>query len=170
MSLNNLQLSDFLLTELYPHTLLQTEATIPMPEPAEQKLPATELKHLGDHKQATAILVSKTDTAFLSDEELGFLTNILTACKLSLADVAIINIHKAQPALVQQKLDRLNSRNVLMMGLAPADLDLPIHFPPFQLQKFNSRTFLYAPPLSQISSDKTLKASLWSSLKTLFGI
>jgi hypothetical protein len=170
MSLNNLQLSDYLLTELYPHTLLQTEGTIAVPGNNKGNLPDTELKHLGDHKQSTAILVNKSDTAFLSDEEFSFLTNVLTACKLGLADVAIINTHNAQASAVQQKLEKLDSRNVLMMGLTPEELDLPIHFPPFQLQKFNSRTFLHAPSLSALSKDKALKAKLWMSLKTLFGI
>lgn len=171
MSINNLRLNTHLLTELYPNSLVQTNAASAVPETAEPAaLPANDLRYLGNHKKGVAILIDNPGIAFLQDSELNFLTNVLAACKLSLADVAIFNINPVSPAMVHEKLQELQSKQIIMMGVAPGDMDLPIHFPPFQLQSFDSKTWLHTPALTELERDKTLKMQLWNALKTLFQV
>lgn len=124
---------------------------------------------LGGNKKGILILVSHAATPYLPDAELEFLSNILDACRLSIADVAIVNLHHyPQPytALLQQ----FNSRQVLLMGITPQQIDLPFHFPHFQLQNFDQRTYLAAGPLGTIAQRRDLKMQLWSCLKTMFEI
>ena len=106
---------------------------------------------------------------FLPVAELEFLSAILSACRLSIGDVAIVNLHHyPQPytALLQQ----FGSRQVLLMGITPQQIDLPFNFPHFQLQPFDGLTYLSAYPLGQMSKDRDLKMQLWGSLKRMFGV
>jgi hypothetical protein len=161
MSLNNIQLKSSLLAGLYKNSLVQTERIVT----AEMK----PVKCLGNNHKNILVIVSNPSVPFLPDEEFNFLTSILAACKLSIADIGIINNKNTELADLQNLIN-LESKNVLLFGVEPLTIGLPINFPAFQLQSFNSRTYLYAPQLSQIENDKALKGRLWSALKTMFGI
>lgn len=159
MSLNNISLNPQLLAGLYPDSLLETGKSITVPDPKE-------LTFLGGNKRQILILVNHPDVPYLPDGELTFLTNILSACKLGIADVAIVNLQKTDKG----QLSDLPSRDIILFGLTPPDIDLPINFPPFRLQQFNSRTYLYALTLTEVERDKALKMQLWNSLKNLFNV
>lgn len=161
MSLNHIQLKSSLLADLYKNSLIET-STISVSE-------ATQLKYFGNNQKNILIIVSHQTVPFLHDEELSFLTNVLAACKLSMADVGIVNNHGAEQNDLQNLINA-EAKQVLLFGVEPLAIGLPINFPPFQLQPFNNRTYLHAPELSEVEDDKTLKARLWSALKVLFGI
>jgi hypothetical protein len=161
MSLNNIQLKGNLLADLYKDSLIET-STSSIPE-------TKQLKYLGNNRKNIIVIVSHQTLPFLPDEELNFLTNVLAACKLSIADIGIVNNYGAEQSDLQ-KMVHSEAKQVLLFGAEPLAIGLPINFPPFQLQPFNNRTYLHAPSLSQIENDKALKARLWSALKVLFGI
>ena len=162
MDLNSIKLTPQLTAELYANTLVETTFdTIPQPRP---------IRYLGDNQKHILIVTANASVAFLTDNELAFLTNILTACKLSMADVAIINKEQYAVADYTEVLDFLQSKTVLLFGVDPLAFGLPINFPHFQLQTFHLHTYLYAPKLEEIEQDKNIKAQLWTALKTLFGI
>jgi hypothetical protein len=153
-----------------PDIAQDTSATRVAPA-SVQIMPATGIpapKYLGNNNRKILILVSNSDVAFLPDDELSFLTSILSACKLGLADVAILNTshHNDAASLIQI----IESEKVLLFGLEPLETGLPFHFPHFQLQEFDKRTYLTAPILNVLQNDKVLKLKLWNSLKTLFCI
>ena len=54
-------------------------------------------------------------------------------------------------------METLRSKQVLIFGMTPASLGLPIDFPAFQLQPFHKRIYLCAPSLRELESDKALK-------------
>ena len=163
MSLNSIELSPLHLTQLFHKVLL---------EPVENKrAPETQiLKYLGKNAGNILILVKEEDFPFLSDQHLQFLTSILTACKLSLADVAIVNALNMDGEDVHSSLDQLNSKNVIAFGIEPAAMGLPMNFPAFQLQPYESRYFIHSPELAALEQDKELKMQLWNSLKNMFNI
>jgi len=161
MSLNNIHLESNLLADLYKDVLVQTE-TRPVSQPKE-------VKYLGNNQKNVLVIVSHHSVPFLPDVELNFLTNVLAACKLSIADIGIVNNYNVEPTVLLNVINT-EAKNVLLFGVEPLSIGLPISFPTFQLQQFNSRTYLYAPALSQIENDKALKSRLWASLKNLFGI
>lgn len=161
MSLNNIQLKTNLLAGLYKNSLVETSTTT-MPE-------IRSLKYLGNNQKNILVVVSHSTVPFLPDEEFNFLASILAACKLSTADIAIVNNDHADPADLQNFI-HTEVNKVLLFGAEPLAIGLPINFPAFQLQPFNNRTYLHAPALSQIENDKALKLKLWNALKVLFGI
>jgi hypothetical protein len=163
MSLNQIQLTNQLLTSLYPNALIESAITSSVPE-------YQPVKYLGKNAKNIVLLVNNSTYPFLSDEELPFLTNILSACKLSLADVAIVNIHSLEEKEIEKTIEPLEPKTVLLFGITPLTIDLPINFPQFQLQQFNKRTYLYSPDLQELANDKTLKLQLWNCLKNLFGL
>jgi hypothetical protein len=161
MSLNDIQIKSSLLADLYKNSLVQTSATA-VPEKSQAK-------YLGTNRKNVIVLVSHTSVPFLPNEELSFLTNVLAACKLSVADIGIINVHGMEQTNLQVVIDD-EAKMVLLFGVEPLGIGLPINFPAFQLQGFNGRTYLQAPALSLIADDKALKTRLWNSLKALFNI
>lgn len=198
MSLNNISLNPQLLAQLYTHTLLDIKpeeakqpptltsadkptgkpiisaAASPKEEPAptiasEPAATFGNTPSLGGNKKGILILVQNEVLPFLPDAELEFLSAILGACKLSIADVAIVNLHHF-PQSYTSLLQQFESRQILLMGVTPQQIDLPFHFPHFQLQPFDKRTYLAAQPLGLIAQSKELKTQLWSCLKAMFGI
>lgn len=163
MSLNQIQLTNQQLASLYANVLIESTTA----SPVSQLQP---VKFLGRNAKNIVLLVSNDTVPFLPDDELSFLTNILSACKLSLADVAIVNIHSVNKDEIEAFIEPLAPKHVLLFGIAPLSIDLPINFPQFQLQAFNKRTYLYSPDLKSIEANKELKLKLWNSLKTLFGL
>lgn len=161
MSLNNIQLQPQLLADLYTHSLLQSSTTS-VPETAT-------VKYLGKNQKNILVIVQQSSVPFLPDEELSFLTNILSACNLSLADIAILNSNGLPVERLENAIEA-DAKTVILFGIDPLSIGLPINFPFFQLQQFNKRMYLYSPPLSEIEKDKPLKMKLWNALKNLFGI
>jgi hypothetical protein len=162
MNLNQIDLTSRLLSELYADVLVESNAT---PVPGKK-----ETKYLGRNEKNIIVFVSHPSAPFLPDAELVFLTNVLSACNLGLNDVAIINRHDLDEKKSADLMNELEAKNVLLFGMEPLSIGLPMNFPNFQLQQFNKRTYLTGPPLSEIEKDKTLKTKLWTSLKSLFCI
>ncbi|HVZ56654.1 MAG TPA: hypothetical protein VG870_08355 [Chitinophagaceae bacterium] len=198
MSLNDLTLPTFLLADLYGRQLVepvpsnpadsrkispatetarptprQAEAAVPAPAKAaavqEKKSPAT-LPSLGNNGKNILVLVRHQEVTHLPDAELMFLVSMLSACKLGLEDVAVFNLHNQPDAGYRQLLDHFRSKTVLVFGITPAELALPVDFPLFQVQPLNKTIFLCAPGLQELESDKVLKSKLWVSLRRLFNI
>jgi hypothetical protein len=181
MSLNDLKLSPSLLATLYPASLINSEPTavVQQPnvaepvkniEPEPISIPETNWKYLGNNQKNILILVNYDNAVHLPDEELNFLTNMLTACKLSLADVAIVNYHYYKERPYKDFLIEFQSRIVFLFGIDPFVFQLPVSFPHYQVQTVANCTFLYTPALELQRSDALLKSKLWVSLRTIFGI
>ncbi|MFL5742957.1 MAG: hypothetical protein ACJ75B_22245 [Flavisolibacter sp.] len=159
MSLNNIQLKPRMLADLYGHSLLEipsakTSRTVFSP---------------GENGKNILVIVSHDSVALIPELELNFLTAILSACKLTLDDILIVNARKTEQQMIQDLIDS-GVKKILLFGIDPPSIGLPINFPAFQLQQFNQRTYVCAPSLPELEGDKTLKSKLWTCLKTLFGI
>jgi hypothetical protein len=221
MSLNNIKLQEFIVTEWYSDNLLPSRKsavasiaskptataspagpnsnygefaaispispnTTPPPSapalqpPAPQaSTPTTQtsvpspLKSLGSNRRHVTILVSARDSPFLPDNQLAFLTKILEACRLSLADVAIVNNATAETNITTIK-EQLAPKTILLFGLEPSALRLPINFPPFKPLDYDGCTYLSTPGLDQLvrntEESKLLKSKLWICLRTIFDV
>ena len=161
MNLNDINLTAQQLADLFGNTLLDTKS-IDMPK--KESLP-----FLGNNKKNIVVLVANTNAPFLPDNELSFLMNVLGACQLTIADVAIINMQKTN-INYETIVENFDSKTVLLFNVEPLSIDLPLNFPQFQIQQFNGITFIHAPALNEIENDKELKKKLWISLKKIFAI
>src|SRR4051812_39183868 len=100
MSLNNIQLNPSLLADMYRTSLVETNQNLRSNEkkyaPAAietvaKDTKAVRWKYLGEYKKNILIIVRYDGLPYLPDQQLNFLTSVLGACKLNLADVAIFN-------------------------------------------------------------------------------
>src|SRR6478672_4878291 len=149
MSLNKIQLQPQMLASLYRNSLSDSGAT---------SVPDSRVfKYLGDNTKNIFLIVSHPSAPFLPDEELSFLTSILNACRLSLSDVGIINHSLVVLEELQEAIEK-DARTIILFGIDPLSIDLPINFPQFQLQPFNNRMYLYSPTLAELEKDKALKS------------
>ncbi|MCW3074864.1 MAG: hypothetical protein JWP69_1933 [Flaviaesturariibacter sp.] len=164
MSLNGIQLSSQQLSDLYGSVLVETNAK---PVPAKPTLPA--VSYLGMKEKNILIITSEPEAKYISETELIFLTTVLAACGLGLADVAIVNWLNTEKDYLKI-MDTLQVKTVLLFDVDPLSFGLPINFPIFQIQEFDKRTYIHAPSLKKVEQDVTLKKGLWSALKKTFSV
>ena len=151
---------------LIPEASIPPAPTAPVEEPAAYKF-------LGNHRRKVTIIVDSPGAAFLPDDQLNFLTKILEACRMNIGDVAIVN-HHTSPVAITALRQQLQPSSILLFGIEPTAIRLPINFPVFKLQPYDQCTYLSAPPLQQLvgntAESKLLKSKLWVCLKTLFDV
>jgi hypothetical protein len=130
-------------------------------------------KFLGNNRRKTTLLVYSPGSAFLPDNQLSFLTKILEACRMTLADVAIVN-HAAAPVTIAAIKQQLQPKIVLLFGLDPTAIRLPINFPHFKQLSYDDCVYLSSPALEHLvpntEESKLLKSKLWVCLKTIFDV
>ena len=165
MDLNNIELSPTILAGLYKDHLVEAP-TKAVPK-VSTKSQTEGLKILGENKKNILVLTNYTDAVFLPDEQLSFLTNILNACKISLGDVAIINVFN-NLSNYQELKKQVKQQKALLFSVSPKEIGLPVEFPPFQVQSFDGCQYLVSPSLNELKNDEVLKGKLWSSLKRMF--
>jgi hypothetical protein len=187
MSLNNIQLNSFHLVELYRNSLVQTIQSPETKEKVSQRHVVEALKpngvnstisdplstgwkYLGENKKSILLVVRYTNTTYLPDEQLNFLISILGACKLSLADVAILNLANTPAGSYNSVWEQFKSRITLLFGITPTAFAMPVNFPEFQVQSLNNCTFLHTPVLEELEKDKVLKSKLWVCLRRVFNL
>jgi hypothetical protein len=171
MNFTNLQLPDFLLADLYKTVLVELEGEV-----SEQKKGTTLMTKqwfLGENKKHIVILIKDEEAVYLRDEWLKFLTTILSACKLNLGDVAIINYLKKSFSY-EELVENLTPEFLLLFDVTAKEIQLPFSVPFYQVQQYDNRTFLIAPSLDKMLGDsqesKIEKSKLWLSLKKIFHI
>ena|GEM_PF-155040 len=130
-------------------------------------------KYLGNNRRHITIVVQSPGIAFLPDDQLNFLGKMLEACKMNMGDVAIVN-HATHPTQIAALKQQLQPAFLLLFGLGPVDIKLPMNFPVFTIHNYDQCTYLSSPSLDQLllpgDEGKLLKSRLWVSLKNLFEI
>jgi hypothetical protein len=175
MNLNEIELPAFVLANLYPNTLVTAPVTESRPatrdKPIEkiQTVPAP-VSYLGNNRQQILLVVDHEDVQHIPDEELELLTGILTACKLGLEDIALVNRNNSPEQTYKDYNKQFKSRIVLLFETPPASIGLPMDFPHFQPQAFNGTTYLFSPSLPELGKDRILKSKLWVCLKKIFSL
>jgi len=167
MSLDNIQLNAALIESLYSKSLYDLK-TSQSPVPADSS--KSEINFLGSNAKKIIMLVSSEEAIYLPDEELNFLLGILTACRLSMADIALINVLKNPKLIYTDLVEQLKAEKVFLFGLNNEILELPLTFPQYQIQKYSNQVYLSAASLPDLQKDKAEKLKLWNCLKTIFGL
>lgn len=164
MSLDNIEITSFLIQELYKNYLVEFEDN----KPTDKKLFVASFITLGDNNRRVIIVVEHEEVLYLPDDELNFLLGILSACNLTMQDVAIINISKNKALTYKAMELELKAEKIILFGVSPAQIELPLEFPLYQIQQYNKQTYITAAILSTIKNDKAEKTKLWNCLKQIF--
>lgn len=158
-SVNDMVLHPLMMEALYGRVLVETDP------PRSKSMKS--LRYLGNNARRITVLVDGAGFAFLPEDQLGFLTKMLAACKLNTGDTAIVN--KANGLTMDDVFDQLKPEKMIAFGTTVSP-DLPL----FTIGTFNNINLLQAPGLDELSADsdeaKSLKIKLWNCLKTLFDV
>lgn len=163
MSINTIRLSENARKILFAKSLVEAA-------PAEElagKETQNKINSLGGNKKNILFLVTDSQNKFLPDGQMDLLSNLITACKLTMADIALVNYYNCSFNYIQL-LEHFQSKKILMFGINTSALQLPFTIPHFQIQPFQEQLFITAPPFGQFSNNKDLKKELWTCLQKLF--
>jgi hypothetical protein len=110
----------------------------------------------------------RSHESVIPPQQKNFLASIMTACKLQENEYITIAVDGKESVDYLTLKARYEARFVLLFGIEPSSIQLPIQFPYFQIQSFQGCQYLCAPSLELIEQDKSLKVQLWQCLKKIF--
>ncbi|MDQ6844205.1 MAG: hypothetical protein M3Z92_07625 [Bacteroidota bacterium] len=125
---------------------------------------------LGGNEKKIVFLVYNENHKFLDDSQLTFLSGLILACNITLADIAVINLHYNKEVTYLDLFNEFQSQKILSFGVQPSRLDLPFSIPYFQVQAFQEIEYLFSPGLEELRVDLDKKKQLWISLQKIFNI
>jgi len=164
MSLDNIQLPHTVIQELYKNSLVDLESN----EPIRETLNNNAYPFLGANKKNVLLIVSETSAAFLQDEHLALVMKMMSACQLTMADISIVNAAHTPGLNLTDLNEQFEPRKIIIFGLRPSELDFPLEFPDFQVQKYNGQSYLTAPGINEVATNTDIKKQLWQSLQKMF--
>lgn len=163
MSLDNIQLSKKECQILFAKNLIEKTQDVVTDAVSKE----IKINSLGGNQKQILFLVNDSQNKFLPDNEMDLLSNLISACKLSMEDIALVN-HYNTFVNYHQLTENFQSKKILMFGITTSDLELPFSIPFFQIQPFQQQLYMTAPPLNDFLNNKNLKKDLWISLQKLF--
>ncbi len=166
MSLENFKMPSFLIPELYEKVLIGERE-----ETTDKKVPkTTTLPSLGNNQKKILLVVKEENAVFLTEEDLTFLTGILTACKLNMSDIALVNIINYQTTTYDDLVKSFDPSITLCFGVNAKQLQFPIQCNHFEISTQQNKTVLFSHPLRHIAENIEDKKRLWNCLKTIFSV
>ena len=162
-----------LMASLYRDSLIRStpsEGKSHTEAPSGMGDPSSQTPALGGFGKSVLVLVSHPGGAVMPDAELAFITNILKACRLGMEDVLLANAHGMDAAERKSFAESRRAAFLVLFGLEPADVALPMSFPPMKVQRHGQSQYLHAPALRALQTDDAGKRMLWGALRQMFGI
>jgi hypothetical protein len=166
MSLDNFQLPLLIIPELYKDSLVLLDDSQKKADSVQQ----TAVPFLGKFRQKILVLVAIENHRNLPEASLQFLTGVLNACKLTLTDIAVVNIHHQEVKSFEHIASFLNPEKIIIFGIPLPILEMPLEFPQYQVQKYAGLQFLAAPQLTELESNVEEKKKFWNALKLMFNL
>jgi hypothetical protein len=164
MSLDNIQLTKETCIDFYRKNLVAAGS---VEEDEIEKKPT--INSLGENQQNILFIVKDAEHKFLADDEMTLLSNLIAACKLSMADISLVNYYSNQYDY-QQFIEQLHPQKILLFGVNTRELDLPFEIPFFQIQSFQNQLYMTAPLLKDFLNNTDLKKQLWTGLQKIFSL
>jgi len=128
-------------------------------------------KYLGEHQQGVTVIVKDDLAVYLNENDLNLLTSILKACKLTLADIALVNVAQQKLSL-HQILETLPSKLVIIFEVSGTDLKMKLPTTLYKSVQLGDTYLLFSNSLATMQGTDQLakveKSKLWNVLKQLF--
>lgn len=166
MTLENIQLTDQQLHELYASHLVVT-ATDGKPAIAVTTEKAAVTGITGKNNKQFVWIVNETQYPFLNDDDFQFLSEILTACRMNMNDIALVNYAHNKTSL-HSLAATLQAKHVV---ISATDQDwLQQATESYSLQQEQDYQLFITEDLSVLRNDKVKKTKLWLALKQMLGL
>lgn len=166
MGLDKLQLSAFTIRNLYTKSIIKINGTNSDPSTVD----SSDIKFLGGNQLGILIVINNIKNPFLHEADLAFLSKVLSACKLSLADIAIVNLKGSSKVSLPDFKKQFRPSKIILFGVSANVLGLPFQIPDFQVQNYDQIRYLTVPELSLIEKDQQLKKMLWACFQKIFDL
>ena len=131
----------------------------------------TNFKYLGDHHKKIIVLVNDPASVYLNEADFILLTSILNACRLTIADIALVNLGH-QKAGLHQILHLLPSKLVIAFELDSKALKIKLPTQLYKVIPLGENNLLFSNSLASMqgtdANAKQEKAKLWAVLKQIF--
>jgi hypothetical protein len=170
MDLNELEFTPAQLAELYGQSVILTEPqAAKKPVAQKEKVVATEktIPFKGKNKKGMLWVVHEPEQVYLSDADFTFLSQIITACKMNMDDVALINA-ATKDFTIAEAVEYLKPDTIILCGVP--HLLLPVPVDEYILYPHQKRNYFVCDSLQELQNDKVLKSKLWLVLKDILGI
>ena len=145
---------------------------IPIEKPKVKKMVGP-LKHLGDHHKKILVIVNDPNSVYLNETDFILLTSILNACKLTIADIALVNIGNQETSL-HQILESLPSKIIMCFDVESSELKIKLPNTPYKVNELGESVLFFSKALSTMQGTgveaKQEKGTLWILLKKLFAL
>jgi hypothetical protein len=127
--------------------------------------PQKEFRYLGENNKYILIIVKEPEVDFLKPADLTFLLKILSAKKLTLDDVAIINTEKNGPLDFDHLKNFFACNKIITFGINPKTLQITTAIAN-KTSIFKNTPVLGTWDLPKLQSDEKKKSIFWDELKT----
>jgi hypothetical protein len=135
--------------------------------------PIAPIKFLGEHQKKILVLVQDANAVHLNERDFDLLTSILNACKLTIADIALINLANKNYSL-HQILVQVPSDIVLIFDIPPTQLKIKLPTKIYSPILLGTTQLLFSNNLAQMQgidqASKVEKTKLWTALKMIFNL
>lgn len=129
------------------------------------------IKFLGEHQKKILVLVQDPNAVHLNESAFDLLTSILNACKLTIADIGLINLANKNFSL-HQILTQVPSDTVLIFDINPTQLKIKLPTKLYTPILLGTTQLLFSNNLSNMQgidqASKIEKTKLWNALKLIF--
>jgi len=173
MAFEDVILPDFVIADLYRNTLIESLNETVVNTKSNKEIQTEKIRFLGDNKKNITIVVNDEKAVFIEEDKLQLLTNLLAACKLNNADVAIVNVSNTDYKYKQIKAE-LQPANLLLFGVNAKTFELPLVFEEYKLKNYDNCQILIAADLNNLigatNEVKMEKSKLWFCLKQMFAV
>ncbi len=165
MEFENIQLTAQQLEELYSSHLVITEK-------ANNSKPEVKAKTIssgitGKNKKHFVWVVDEAAYPFLSDADFQLLSEVITACKMNMDDIALVNL--AQNNMSFDELQNQLQPKFLIVSFLNKSW-LPVHANSYTLQQQQGYQQYTTEALEIMRNDKVKKSKLWLALKQMLGL
>lgn len=164
MNIDTIVLTSSTCQSLFSNKLVDTKSSGKIDTESENPT----IDSLGENRKKIVFVINNDKEKYVSNEEMELLINLLTACKLTMADISLVNFSPPRNIDYEIINERFKAKYILLFGVTCAQLGLPFNIPDFQVQKYQDQTYLFNPPFNDLLTDKNSKSALWNCLKKMF--
>ena len=186
MGLNDIQLPAQTVVDLYKNLLCEDDSAqssvkpkeiepvkLTNQEPINSEKATAQISFLGKNLMQLVILVDYDNEVYLPENQLNFIGNILKACKMNLADVAIVNVNKQQ-INIGEISRQLNPQYLIIFGVDTNRINFSQPLTSFNIITDDGMQVFSAPSLEQLNQEgeegKLLKSKLWLCMKKMLNL
>lgn len=166
MSIDNIKLPAGLITELYKDSLVETAGA----NQSNSKIIENKYNTLGNNQKNILLIVNDSTSLHLNDTDFQFLTGILNACKLNMADICLLNIFNHTNKGFDEISQVFSPKYVILFDVVEEISALKISSVVYEIVKYKNIEILKAPSLRYISENTEEKKKMWATLKKLFNL